>query len=421
MLILIGVVTCSTIAVVLVIANVMSSERQVRFTIEHEQGLADPQLTRELNVVLARPILSGNRVEHLYNGDEIFPAMLSAIEQARSTINFETYIYWSGEIAEQFSTCFAERARAGIQVNVLLDWVGSICMEDELIQLMSDAGVNVQYYHPLRWYQTWRMNNRTHRKLLVIDGEIGFIGGVGIADEWLGNAEDEAHWRDSHFQVSGPVVSQLQAAFLDSWLKTSGRMLRGPAYFPSLEPCGEIDAQVLASSPSGGSESMQLLYHMNLSAAEHAIDLAAAYFVPDPLSLEILIEARERGVRLRVLMPGRHIDSFMVHHASRALWAPLLRSGAELYVYEPTMFHMKMLIVDKLVTSVGSTNFDNRSFRLNNEASLNVYDRNFAAAMTRVYEQDLQRARQITLEQWERRSLVQRLTERFFARFAGQL
>lgn len=421
MLLVISVVVLITVALVLLVANVMSSERQVRFPIEHEQGLADPQLTRELNVVLARPILSGNRIDHLCNGDEIFPAMLSAIAEARSTINFETYIYWSGEVAAQFSSCFAERARAGVRVNVLLDWVGSIGMEDELIRTMSDAGVNVQYYHPLRWYQTWRMNNRTHRKLLVIDGKVGFIGGVGIADEWLGNAEDADDWRDSHFRVRGPVVSQLQAAFLDSWLKTSGHMLRGPGYFPSLEACGTNDAQVLASSPSGGSESMHLLYHMNLSAAEHTIDLAAAYFVPDPLSMETLLRACRRGVRLRVLMPGRHNDSFMVHHASRALWLPLLQAGAQLYVFEPTMFHMKMLIVDKLVTSVGSTNFDNRSFRLNNEASLNVYDRDFAAAMTQVYDRDLERARQITLEQWNRRPLVQRLTERVFVSVAGQL
>tara|TARA_R110002095_G_scaffold205911_1_gene189560 strand:- start:142 stop:675 length:534 start_codon:yes stop_codon:yes gene_type:complete len=173
--------------------------------------------------------------------------------------------------------------------------------------------------------------------------------------------------------------------------------------------------------PTGGSESMHLLYHMNLAAAEHTIDLAAAYFVPDPLSMTVLLKACERGVRLRVLMPGRHTDSFMVHHASRALWAPLLRAGAELYVFEPTMFHMKMLIVDEVMTSVGSTNFDNRSFRLNNEASLNVHDREFAALMTRVYTSDLQRARRITLEQWERRPLAQRLVERVFAPIADQL
>lgn len=421
MLILVGVVAFITIVVVLIVANTMSSERQVKFALEHDHGLADPQMTRELNVVLARPILAGNRIEHLCNGDEIFPAMLAAISAARSTINFETYIYWSGDIAAQFSSSFAERARAGVTVNVLLDWVGSIGMEDELIQEMTAAGVNVQYYHPLRWYQTWRMNNRTHRKLLVIDGRVGFIGGVGIADEWLGDAGDENHWRDSHFRVSGPVVSQLQAAFLDGWLKTSGHMLRGPAYFPSLEPCGDADAQVLASSPTGGSESMHLLYHMNLAAAEHTIDLAAAYFVPDSLSLRILLDACGRGVRLRVLMPGRHTDSFMVHHASRSLWSPLLRAGAELYVFEPTMFHMKMLIVDELMTSVGSTNFDNRSFRLNNEASLNVHDRDFAALMTRVYERDLKRARRITLEQWERRPLTQRMIEHVFARVADQL
>ena len=235
--------------------------------------------------------------------------------------------------------------------------------------------MRVERYRPLHWYNLGRMNNRTHRKLLVVDGRVAFTGGVGIADHWQGDAEDPDHWRDMHFRIEGPVVAQFQAAFNDNWIKTTGEVLERRRSFPAAGPRGGQDAHLFISSPAGGSDSMHLMYLMALAAAERTIDLAASYFVPDALIDEALLAARGRGVRVRILVPGPHIDSDVVRLASRARWGPLLQAGVEIYEYQPTMMHSKLLIVDGEMVSVGSTNFDIRSFRLNDEASLNVYDR----------------------------------------------
>ena len=403
------------------LANILGSERHARHLIEHDRGITDEQIRRELDVVLGRPAITGNRIEHLCNGDEIFPAMLEAIDGAQVSVTFETFIYWSGEIAQCFSRALSARARAGVAVHVLLDWAGSVGMDDELVTSMTEAGVEVEFYHPLSWYHVWRMNNRTHRKILVIDGQLGFIGGVGIADEWLGNAETVDQWRDSHFSVRGPVVAQLQAAFLDNWLKTSGRLLRGKEYFPELPEAGMSCAQVLASSPTGGSESMHLMYLLAISAAKKSIDLAAAYFVPDRLTIKTMLKALERGVRIRIVVPGVYNDSVTARHASRAQWTRLMQAGAEIYEFEPTMYHTKILIVDGFAVSVGSTNFDNRSFRLNNEASLNVYDLAFAEQLTNVIESDIRRCHEIDLTLWRQRSLRHRFLETICYMWSSQL
>jgi len=294
-------------------------------------------------------------------------------------------------------------------------------MDDELLEEMKDAGVNIQKYRPLRWYTMSRVNNRTHRKLLIVDGHIGFTGGVGVADQWLGRAQDADHWRDSHFKLEGPVVAQFQAAFNDNWIKTTGTVLNGPQYFPELEPKGDIPAHLFIASPSGGSESMHLMYLMGLAAAKESIDLVSAYFVPDKLIIKALKEARKRGVRVRVILPGVHIDAFSVRYASKAGWGDLLLAGIEIHEYQPTMLHTKMLVVDRELVSVGSTNFDIRSFRLNDEASLNLYDRRFAQRMTEVFESDLKRAKQYDYEMWEARPLKDKLIERFIIPFKSQL
>ena len=396
-------------------------EKQVRRQIDHRYGVEDPQFARSMGVLLGPGLLEGNKVDTLLNGDQIFPAMLEAIRGARRTITFETYIYWSGQVGKQFADALAERARAGVKVHILLDWVGSQKMEEALLEEMARAGVEIQRYHALHWYTLDRLNNRTHRKLLVADGRVGFTGGVGIADEWSGNAQDKDHWRDTHYRIQGPAVAHLQAAFLDNWLKVSGKVLHGDDYFPPLAPAGPHLAQMFKSSPEGGSESMHLMYLLSVASAKRTIDLAMAYFVPDDLALHAIEEALRRGVRVRIIMPGENIDAGTVRSASRALWGGILRAGAELYEYQPTMYHCKVLVVDDLWVSVGSTNFDNRSFRLNDEANLNVLDREFARRQTADFERDLQRSRRITLEEWENRPWTEKAKERFFALFRSQL
>ena len=409
-------------ALVTVLAlNFVSGEKRVERKLEHGHAVGHPQFQRELGTLLGPPILAGNRVTNLENGIEIFPAMLDAIRQAQRTVNFETYIYWSGEIGREFVAALAERARAGVEVQVLIDWVGSQKMDEALLDELEAAGVSVERYHPLKWYHLARMNNRTHRKLLVVDGRIGFTGGVGIADNWDGNADSPDHWRDSHYRIEGPAVAQMQAAFLDNWIKTTGDVLQGEGYFPALASAGDAAAQMFTASPNGGGDSMLLMYLLAITGAEASIDLSAAYFVPDEFSRVALVAALRRGVRLRIIVPGDKIDREVVRKASRASWGELLEAGAEIHEYQPTMFHCKTLIVDRRLVSVGSTNFDNRSFRLNDEANLNVYDPAFAARATEVFERDLGRSRRITLEAWRNRPWREKMLERASALLSSQL
>ncbi len=410
-----------TLLAVVLAMNFATPEKKLERKIEHRYAVSDPQFERELGVLLGPAILPGNTVKDLENGDEIFPAMLEAIRGARTNINFETYIYWSGEIGKQFADALAERARAGVKVNMLVDWAGSIKMDDELLKEMEDAGVAIHKYRPLKWYNLGRLNNRTHRKLLIADGRVAFTGGVGIADAWTGHAQDPDHWRDLHFRVEGPVVSQFQAAFNDNWIKTTGVVLNGVEYFPALSATGGMDAHLFIASPAGGSESMHLMYLMAIAAAERSIDLQAAYFVPDDLIMKALVSAKHRGVRIRVTVPGKHIDSTTVKLASKAHWGELLKAGIEVYEYQPTMMHNKMLIVDGLMVSVGSTNFDVRSFRLNDEASLNVYNREFATRMTAVFEDDLKPTVRYTYEMWKARPWKQKFMEKFVLPLKSQL
>ena len=417
-------ITLTVILTVLGVAIAMNfaiPEKRLEHRVEHKYALSDPQFRREMGVLLGPAILPGNRVTDLENGDEIFPAMLDAIRSARRTITFETYIYWSGDIGKRFADALSERARAGVDVSVTIDAVGGSDMDKNIVPEMRNAGAHVELYRPLRWYTISRINNRTHRKLLIVDGKVGFTGGVGIGDPWQGHAQDPDHWRDMHFRIEGPAVAQMQATFNDNCVKTTGDLLNGQDYFPVIDEAGAMDANMFMSSPSGGSESMHLMYLLVIAAAEHAIDMEAAYFIPDALMMKVLLAARARGVKIRILMPGKNTDSGAVRLASKADWEPLLAAGVEMYEYDPTMLHNKLVIVDGELTSVGSTNFDQRSFELNDEATLNVYDRDFAAHMTDVFNADLRRATPYTLQMWRNRPWTERFAETFIRPIKSQL
>ncbi len=381
-----------------------SLQRREHYQVQHQYSTSDPQFERTMNSLLGPGLTGGNKIVTLRNGDEIFPAMLSAIRSARRSIDFETYIYWKGDVGRRFAEALAERARAHVPVHVILDWQGTQKMDRASLQLMQDAGVEVSEYNPLRplqpgfWYRPMRLNNRTHRKLLIVDGQIGFTGGVGIADEWSGDAQDPKHWRDNHYRVEGPVVAELQAAFLDNWLRTNGRVLQGNDYFPPLAPAGPCLAQCFKSSQRGGSESARLMYLTSIASASKTVRLANAYFVPDALAIDTFLAAAKRGVKIEIIVPGPHIDQQAVRAASRNSWPKLLAAGIRIYEYQPTMFHCKYMIIDDIWTSVGSSNFDSRSFRLNAEANLNVLNAEFAAKQIRVFEEDKAHSREITLE-----------------------
>jgi cardiolipin synthase len=306
-------------------------------------------------------------------------------------------------------------------VHVLLDWLGSVKMEERYLDEMKRAGVEVERYHEPHWSHLPRFNNRTHRKVLVVDGEVGFTGGVGIADQWRGNAHDASQWRDTHFRAEGPVVAQMQAVFMDNWIKATGRVLHGEAYFPALQARGDHAAQMFSSSPTGGSESMHLMYLMAITAARRSIHLSSSYFVPDALAVKALADAARRGVRVQIITPGSKIDSDVVRRASRSRWGPLLEAGVQIAEFQPTMFHCKVLVVDGLWVSVGSTNFDNRSFRLNDEANLNVMNAGFAQQQIAIFEADLRQTRAVTLQAWQQRPLMQKLVEQLASLVGAQL
>jgi cardiolipin synthase len=411
----------ATIAVTVVVMNFSSGEKRVREQVEHRYTVADPQFVRVMGVLLGPALVGGNRVETLLNGDRIFPSMLQAIRSATKTITFETYIYWSGEIGKAFAEALSERARNGVRVHVILDWVGSQKMDEDALAAMRKAGVEIEQYHPPGWYTINRMNNRTHRKLLVVDGRIGFTGGVGIADKWSGNGQDAEHWRDTHYRIEGPAVAQMQATFTDNWTKTTGRILHTEDYFPPLKPVGSQYAQVFQSSVEGGAESMHLMYLLSIAAATKTIHLSMAYFAPDEAALQTLVDALKRGVKVQLILPGPISDAQLVQSSSRAKWGELLGLGAELHQYQPTMFHCKVLVIDGLWTSVGSTNFDSRSFRLNDEANLNVYDKDLAARQIADFEDDLKKSRRVTYEEWASRPWHEKLREHAASLLDAQL
>jgi cardiolipin synthase len=410
-----------TLVVVAVVAGLIGHEKKIKYEIETLYATGHEQFPRSMGSLLPPPLRGGNRITALQNGGQIFPAMLAAIQSAQRSICFEIYIYWSGNVGKKFADALSERARAGVKVHVLLDWLGSKQIEERYVEEMRAAGAQVERYHPLHWYNAWRVNNRTHRKLLIVDGKVGFTGGVGIADEWDGNADDPRHWRDSHFQLEGPSVAQMQGAFMDNWIKTNSRVLHGEEYFPALEPCGESLAQVFMSSPQEGSESLRLMYLLSIACAERSIKLVNPYFIPDALSVKTLVDACRRGVKVQIIGPGPHIDPQVVRKAGRSRWGPLLEAGVEIYEYQPAMLHCKLLIVDDRWVSVGSANFDNRSFRLNDEANLNILDADFASAQANVFDQDRENSRRITHEEWRNRPWTEKLKEHIAGLLRPQL
>ena len=381
------------------ILSAFSDGKRVRQEVQPIESAASPAFRQAAGSLLSGSFVPGNQIVTLVNGDQIFPAMLRAIRGAQHTIDFETYVFWNGDIARQFTEALAERAAAGVKVNAILDAQGTNKLGLQNVARLRNAGVEVVKYHSVLWWDVRRFNNRTHRKLLIVDGKTAFIGGVGIADMWTGHAQSPEHWRDNHYQVTGPVVAQLQGIFMDNWLKTRGIVLHGPEYFPPLAPTGSYTAQAFKSSPRQGDIDMHLMYLLAVAAAQKTLRIENAYFLPDEKTRAELIAAARRGVKVEIVVPGEHIDQKLVRISSRRHWAPMLKAGIKIYEYQPTMVHVKLLIVDDAFVSVGSGNFDNRSIRLNDEANLDVFDRGFAAEQTRLFNTDRAKSREVTADE----------------------
>lgn len=368
----------------------------------------DAQFTRTLEALLGAPLTEGNDLRTLSNGDEIFPAMLDAIRRAERTICFESYIFWSGAIGDAFADALIERARAGVKVHLLMDWMGSLRIDGAHLDRMRAAGVDIAQYNPPRPLTLLDANNRTHRKLLIVDGRVGFTGGVGIADKWSGRGDSPEHWRDEHYRIEGPVVAQMQATFMDNWVELRSDIHHDAAYFPELRRVGGVRAQVVHSAPNGGSLKIRLMYGLFVNGAKKTLRIANAYFVPEDAALDELALAARRGVKVELVVPGEITDSQIIRRASRAKWGKLLEAGVDIYEFEPTMYHCKIMIVDDLWVSVGSTNFDNRSFRINDESNLNIRDDAVAREQIEKFERDKAHARRFTLDRWRARSAIDR-------------
>jgi cardiolipin synthase len=377
-----------------------------------ELDVGSDDFLRATEAITMAPIARGNDIELFINGDEIFPAMLETMRGAQRSLNFLTYLYWSGEIAGEVAGALCERAQAGVEVNVLLDAVGSAKMDRELIRDMDDAGVTFAYFRPPKPYAVRRLNNRTHRKLLIADGEVGMTGGIGIAERWTGNAQDPEHWRDTHVRVRGPVVRGLQGAFAENWLEATGDVLVGPDYLPDLQPVSDdAPMQVVRSTAEVGDTNVEALYFLAIACARTSLHLTSAYFAPRPAFVEALTDAAQRGVDVRVLVPGPHIDKEVVRQAGRAAYEELLEAGVQIFEYCPTMIHAKTLTIDGVWSSVGSVNFDNRSFQLQDEVTLCVCSRAFAAQLDEQFERDLERSARIEAARWNGRPLPARARE----------
>ncbi|CAM2770665.1 phospholipase D-like domain-containing protein [Rariglobus hedericola] len=373
--------------------------------------------------LLGADFSTGNRVELLVNGDVFFPAMLKAIGEARKTITLETYIWASGEISDRFIEALSERARAGVRVKVLCDGMGTLKLKDEDQQRLLDAGVDLLIYGREHWYEIKpNINHHTHRKLLVIDGRVGFTGGMCIDDKWGGNADSPEVWRETQVRIEGPVVRQMQAVFATNWLQTTSHLLFGSDYFPEVDSSstGGTRVQCYKSGPNEAPEHARISYLAAIAAARHSIQIANAYFVPDDLMVDMLLAARERGVRVQVIVPGIN-DSRFGRAASRSRWGKLLAAGAEIHAYQPAMFHSKMMMVDDFFTTIGSTNFDNRSFGINDEVNVNILDGAVALRSREIFEEDLKRSLPVTREEFESRPFYIKVLDHICGLFRSQI
>jgi cardiolipin synthase A/B len=385
------------------------------YDLRGDVDVGSPEFLRAAEALTGAPISWGSDVELLINGDRIFPRYLDAIRSAERSVCLVTYVYWRGDIAHEVADALCERASAGVQCNVIIDAVGGLKLEPEVVDRMVDSGVRVCRFRPPRVYAVRRLNNRTHRKILVADGRVGLTGGVGIAEEWTGDAQDADHWRDTHVRVEGPVVRGLFGAFAENWLEATGEVLAGEDYLPDIpEREGGGPMMVVRSSSGVGDTNVEALYYLAIAAARETLDITAAYFVPRPAFTEALQDCAERGVRTRVLVPGPNVDKPPLWVAGRAAYDDLLAAGVEIYEYQPTMLHAKTMTVDGAWSSVGSVNFDNRSFQLHDEATLCVTSKSFARELTAQFERDLEVSERIQPGRWRGRSPVQRTLETSF-------
>ena len=412
-----GVAVLGIVALVLVASSLIGGliGPMPKYELTDRNDLPPNDSERFLQVLEALSDAQVNRtgtLEVLTNGPSFYPAELDAIRNASQSVNIEAYIFQRGKIADQYLAALTERARAGVRVNLVLDAFGSAGTTKRYLAPLLEAGGKVGWYNSPRWHRLMHMDNRTHRELMIVDGQIGFIGGAGIADQWYSGTKGNPRWRDSAVRIEGEAVCNLQATFAENWLAVSGEVLTGDAYFPSIKNEHPLISMVVNSTPTvGGGTRARILFQLLLASARESISITTPYFLPDKSLMKELCLAIERGLRVRILVPGRKSDHLVTRSTSRAGYGELLKAGAEVYEYQPSMIHAKILCVDERWVVVGSTNFDNRSFGINDEVNLAIRDANVAMRFENDLAFDLEQSRKISLKEWEHRPVTERATE----------
>ena len=404
--------------VALVIAlGLALAQDQITLRVRSAYAADHPQHPSYIAALIGADSRRGNDYDVLINGDEIFPAMLAAINAARQRISFETYIYDSGQVANQFTAALEAAAKRGVRVRIVVDALGSSSMDTAHAARLQAAGCTLVQFNPISWYSLEYVNYRSHRKILVVDGEVGFTGGVGVADHWLGHAQDKEHWRETHLRIRGPIVRLMESAFYENFLEADGPEVPELGDEPGPAAGDHGPSIVVRSSPTGGSNDLKRLYLLALASARRTVDITSPYFVTDESTRWSLQDAVSRGVKIRILVEGDITDAMPVKYASRAHYEQFLESGVEIYEYQPTMMHTKVMVVDGVWSMFGSANFDNRSLELNDELNVAVNSQSLADRLLQQMSKDLQVARQITLDSWRQRSLLSRTREQFWKAF----
>ena len=404
--------------VALVVTATVLAIAQDQETVELRSAVSaeDPSAAKYLAALVAADLVDGNTYDVLVNGDQVFPAMLQAIEAARSRISFETYVYDKGRIADQFTTALEQAARRGVVVNVIFDALGTGGMEKSHLERLEKAGAHVLSFNPTGWYTLEELNYRTHRKILVVDGSVAFTGGVGVADHWLGNAQDPQQWRDTHVRIEGPIARTLEAAFYENFVG-GGFAVTPVLNDPERVADADDQSMVVRSSPSDGASDLKRLYLLAIAMARHSIDITSPYFVTDESTRWALDDARGRGVTIRILVESDSTDHKSVKYASRDAYDGLLERGNEIYEYTPTMMHTKTMVVDGVLSIFGSANFDNRSLELNDEVNVAVFSRRLATRFLQDFDRDRRVSQKLSLETWRERPYMDRVHEYFWSFF----
>ena len=382
-----------------------------QYGLDHGMAVGSDEFLDTMAGATGVPFFAGNKLALLNNGDRFYPAMLRDIELAEHSITIEAYIYWDGEIGITFAKALAAAAQRGVKVKLLLDAVGSQSIGNGIVRILEGGGCHLAWYNPIRLTRLRRINNRTHRKSLIIDGCVGYTGGAGIADHWTGDAQDAQHWRDLQIRIEGPAVRPLQTGFAQNWLECTSELVTGPDFYPPIPQAGPHRVQTIMSSPETGASSVRVMYCLAISAAKTTIDIANPYFVPDHVAIDLFRDAVKRGVRVRVMVAGSSNDTHITRLNSLRLYGALLTAGVHIFEYNRTMMHHKVMVVDSLWSTVGTTNFDNRSFSHNEENNVCLSDEAFAAELAAAFERDLAVCDVVTLNGWKKRGVPLKTAE----------